>query len=211
MTMQALSADDPAALAAAAAVLKAGQPVVLPTDTVYGLAALPTVTGATAALFALKDRAETTPLAVLVGSTDQAVAIAAPLTPLARRVVERFWPGPLTLVVERRSDLDWKLGGSGSTIGIRCPAHPFVLGLAGRLGPIATTSANRHGEPTPVGAREAAETLTGEVGLVIDGGECAGVASTVLDLSGPEPRLLRAGPVGDDVLALITTFTNSRQ
>lgn len=179
-----------------AAALLAGDAVVLPTDTVYGLAALPTVPGATARLFALKDRRPDAALAVLVADPDAAIALAAPLAPPLRRVAARLWPGPLTLVLPRGpAAAGWDLGGDPSTIGVRCPDHVLVRAVTARVGPIATTSANRHGAPTPPTAAEAAAALTGPVAVVADGGRLDGTASTVVDATGPGWRVLREGPI----------------
>jgi len=183
------------ALAEATAALRSGAAVIIPTDTVYGVAALPFVPGATERLFTLKDRSSRQPLAVLLAAPADVTAVADELSMVAQRLIDAFWPGPLTLVLPRRPDLGDRLalGGDGSTVGVRCPAHPLVRRLAGRVGPIATTSANRHGEPTPVTATEAAEALTGPVAVVLDGGVLSGRASTVVDCTGPGWRLLRSG------------------
>lgn len=176
--------------------LRAGEAVVLPTDTVYGVAALPTVPGATARLFALKDRRPDAPLAVLVADPAQARAVAGPLSPPAERLVEALWPGPLTLVLPRaEAARAWDLGGDPATIGVRCPDHALVRALAARVGPIATTSANRHGHPTPPTAAEAAAALTAPVAVVADGGPLPGAASTVVDVTGSEVAILRQGPI----------------
>lgn len=186
---------DGAVLAQVVAALRSGAPVVIPTDTVYGVAALPSISGATERLFELKDRSSGQPLAVLLAAPADAEAMADELTVVARRLIDAFWPGPLTLVLPRRRDLVDRLmlGGDGSTVGLRCPAHPFVRELAGQAGPLATTSANRHGEPTPATAREAADALTGPVAVVVDGGVLDGRASTVVDCTGDGWKLLRSG------------------
>lgn len=172
-------------------VLRAGGAVVLPTDTVYGLAALPEHVGL---LAELKGRPAEMPVAVLVASMAQARTLAAePLPPEAGRLAAAFWPGPLTLVVPARSAGD-------PPVGIRWPDHPLVRAIAEQVGPIATTSANRHGEPTPATADGAAAALLGPVGLVIDGGTLPGTASTVVDLTGAEPVLLRVGALAPEVL-----------
>jgi len=178
----------------AADALRAGGAVVLPTDTVYGVGALPSVPGATAALFALKDRDRTRPLAVLVADDEQAMALIEPQTEPVLRLIDRFWPGPLTLVLRRSaSAAGYDLGADSSTIGVRCPDHDRVRALAAEVGPTATTSANRHGEPTPPTAREAAAALSGAVEVVLDGGRLDGQASTVVDCTGVVPVVLRAG------------------
>lgn len=185
---------DPAVVQRAVAVLRSGEAVVLPTDTVYGLAVLPTMPDAVDRLFALKGRPADLPVAVLVAKGEQAVALAHMPGP-ARRLADRFWPGPLTLVLPRRPGVDLPLGEPADTIGVRWPDHRLITALAAEVGPLATTSANRSGSPTPATAAEAAAALDGAVGLVLDGGPCAGVASTVVDLSGPEPVILREGTI----------------
>jgi len=197
------SPDD--ALDRAAVVLQAGGTVVLPTDTVYGVAALPGVAGATDALFRLKDRAGGQPLAVLVADAAQARALVDPLAVTAEvaRWMDRLWPGALTLVLPRSVEAAWlALGGSEATVGLRCPDSDFVRALAARVGPIATTSANRHGEPTPTTALEAAAALAGPVGLVVDGGPAGTVASTVVDATDVRWRILREGSVTEHDLRL---------
>lgn len=187
----------PDALEAARAALAAGGVVGLPTDTVYGLAADPAVEGATLAIFALKGRPGSTPLPVLVSGIAQADSVAV-LGVGARALIGRLWPGGLTVVVPRRTGVAFELGGSPETIGLRCPAHPIPVQLC-RSGPLVATSANRHGEPDLASAAEVAEAFPGL--LVLDGGECRGVSSTVVDATGQQPRLLRTGAVPwEDVL-----------
>jgi L-threonylcarbamoyladenylate synthase len=181
----------------AAAVLAAGSIVAIPTDTVYGLAVDPRRPGATDALFAAKLRPATLELPVLVASIDQADRLAGPagLSSMARRLVGRFWPGSLTIVVPRHGDVDWILGGDGRTIGLRCPADSFARRLCDTVGPLATTSANRHGEPPITSASELTEEFGDEVALIVDGGLCDGAPSTVIDVTGAELRCIRDGAV----------------
>lgn len=181
--------------------LRAGEVVVLPTDTVYGLAALPTDAAAVDRVFALKGRAADTPLAVLCADVDQALALAAE-PDAVRGAAERWWPGPLTLVVARRPGLGLHLGEPPDTIGLRVPDHDLVRSVARAIGPIAATSANRHGEPPATSAAEADAALGDGLGLVVDGGRLEASASTVVDATGPAWRVLREGPIpGADVLA----------
>jgi L-threonylcarbamoyladenylate synthase len=194
--MDDLTTDEQRHLAEAERALRAGEAVVVPTDTVYGLAALPGIPGATARLFALKRREGRKSLAVLVADADQARALVEPVTPEVLDLMTRHWPGPLTLVLRRSTAaraLD--LGGDDATVGVRCPGHALIRELARRVGPIATTSANRSGEPTPATAAEAAAALDGPVGAVLDGGRCDGVPSTVVDVTAPSWRVLREGPI----------------
>ncbi|HEU5149259.1 MAG TPA: L-threonylcarbamoyladenylate synthase [Iamia sp.] len=174
--------------------LLAGEPVVIPTDTVYGVAALPSVPGATARLYALKDRRPDVPLAVLVADVAALDGLAATVDDRTAALVAAHWPGPLTVVVRRHPDrAGWDLGGDPGTVGVRCPDDPLVRAVAARTGPIATTSANRSGEPTPPTAAEAAASLTGPVAVVADGGTLDGQASTVVDLTVDPWRILRQG------------------
>lgn len=174
-------------------VLSDGGVVVLPTDTVYGLAGRAADPTATAQLFACKGREADVPVAVLCASAEQAFSLAAPVPESARRLATRHWPGALTLVLTRRPGLGWALGEPRDTIGIRCPDHDLVRALASEVGPLATTSANRHGVPTPSTAIGAADSLLGPVDLVIDAGPLTGSASTVVDATTSTLRILRQG------------------
>jgi L-threonylcarbamoyladenylate synthase len=195
-----LPVDDAEALDVTAAALLAGLAVVIPTETVYGVAALPSVTNATQQLFALKDRPERVALAVLVDGAGQADALGI-FTPAAALLAEELWPGPLTLVLRRRSDATTlALGGAPDTVGVRNPDDEFVRALARRVGPVATTSANRHGQPTPTTAEAAAAALAGDVAVVVDGGLRDGVPSTVVDCTGSEIRVLRTGEISERAL-----------
>jgi tRNA threonylcarbamoyl adenosine modification protein (Sua5/YciO/YrdC/YwlC family) len=182
--------------------LAAGRPVGIPTDTVYGLAVDPFVPGATDRLFAAKRRPRDVNLPVLVAEIDQVLLLATAVPDGAMRLIERFWPGPLTIVLPSRPDLGADLGEDEATVGIRCPGHPVPRALAARAGPLATTSANLHGQPTLVTAQEVATAFARAVPVVLDGGTCRGSPSTVVDCTGQEPKLLREGRVAwDDVRA----------
>lgn len=191
------------ALEAAADALREGGTVVLPTDTVYGVAALPRVPHATDELFGLKRRRRSQPLAVLVADVAQVRDLIDDPPTQVERWMHDHWPGPLTLVLCRSPQARrLALGGDPDTIGLRCPDSDFVRDLARMVGPIATTSANPSGEATPEAALDAAESLAGEVTLVVDGGPVGGVASTVVDGTAEPPLLLRRGPVTADDLGL---------
>jgi len=187
-----------------AAVLRAGGVAVLPTDTVYGLVALPADRAAMARLFALKGRAAEVPVAVLCADADQALALADPAAQEgAAKAASRWWPGPLTLVLPRRDGVGLHLGEPSSTIGLRVPAHKLVRAVASLVGPIAATSANRHGEPTASTAAEVGAALGPGLDLVVDGGELGVSASTVVDGTTLPWRVLREGPIpAAEVLAL---------
>lgn len=192
----------PAAIAAAAEALREGDIIGVPTDTVYGLAADPWHSGASDRLFLVKGRPRNVELPVFVGGVEQALALTTSVTPGAARLMEEFWPGPLTLVLPRRPELDADLGEDDATIGLRCPEHPVPLALCRAFGPYATTSANRHGRPPAVSAAQIVDELPG-VQLVLDAGTCEGEPSTVVDATGESPRLLRAGRLEwDRILAV---------
>jgi L-threonylcarbamoyladenylate synthase len=180
-----LAVTDPTALDRVVATLLAGEAVVVPTETVYGVATLP---AHQPLLLELKGRPESVPISVLVADAVQAeVATGVALNHVAGALATAYWPGPLTLVLPTAA---------GPTLGVRCPDHGFMRAVAAAVGPVATTSANRHGEPTPPTAAEAAAALS-EPGpaLVIDGGTISGLASTVVDATGDRPVVLREGPI----------------
>jgi L-threonylcarbamoyladenylate synthase len=181
--------DDPSALSAAVEALASGDAVIVPTETVYGVAALPAHEDR---LRELKGRPTSVPIAVLVADAAQAAeATGLPLPPRAVALADAFWPGPLTIVLSTVS---------GSTLGVRCPDLAFIRAVAARIGPVSTTSANRHGEPTPPDADGAASSLSGPVAVVVDGGTLDGVPSTVVDLTLDEPVVLREGPIGSEAI-----------
>jgi tRNA threonylcarbamoyl adenosine modification protein (Sua5/YciO/YrdC/YwlC family) len=196
-----IAADAPDAVEAAAAALLAGEAIVLPTDTVYGLAVAASVPGTVARLFELKARAAGQPIALLVADVVQARSLAVELGPEVEGWMAEHWPGALTLVLRRSPTIaDLDLGGAPGTVGVRCPDHDLVRALAARVGPLATTSANRSGEPTPRTAPAAAASLVGRVALVVDGGPAGDVASTVVDASFAPWRVLREGAIREDDL-----------
>ena len=182
--------------------LRAGGVVAVATDTVYGLAADPRSTGAVQALFALKGRPSGLALPVLVADLSAGADLVAPGRKAAAlaALAERFWPGPLTVVVPARPDLGYALGGDGASIGLRCPDLEALRALLAKSGPLAVTSANRHGEAPCTTAAQVAEVFADEVGIILDGGVCDGPPSTVVSLLGAEPALLRAGSIGLDAL-----------
>lgn len=192
----------PEVVARAVAALLAGEVVALPTDTVYGLAALPGSAQHTGRLFALKGRSADVPVAVLCDSADQAFGLADPdlLSDGVRRIAARLWPGPLTLVLTRRQGLGYALGEPAATVGVRCPDDALVRALAAAAGPLATTSANLHGQPTPPTAAGVAAVFGDGIGLVLDGGPRGGTPSTVVDCTGPDWRVLRVGEIGEEDL-----------
>jgi tRNA threonylcarbamoyl adenosine modification protein (Sua5/YciO/YrdC/YwlC family) len=185
----------------AADALRRGDVVAVPTDTVYGLAVDPWASGACERIFTLKSRPSTAALPVLVGCLEQALELAAPSAQALLSVIAPvLWPGAVTVVVERAAGACVDLGGDAATIGIRWPSHDLVTQLCSSVGPLAVTSANRHGEPPCTVAAEVVVCF-GDGVLVLDGGACDGDPSTVVSLTGDEPVLLREGPVPFDRVA----------
>lgn len=185
--------DLDAAVDEAAEKIEAGLPIGLPTDTVYVLAADPTDPGATDRMFALKQRPRTFDLSVLVASVDQALELATAVPAAAKRLMERFWPGPLTLVLPRDPEEPFELGDDEMTIGLRVPDHPVALALLEEVGPLAATPAGVQGQRVFETAQEVADAFGRWVPLVLDAGRCAGMPATVVDATGEEVRILREG------------------
>jgi L-threonylcarbamoyladenylate synthase len=191
-------------LVAAVNAVQEGQLVVLPTDTVYGVGADAFNPAAVTALLAAKGRGRNMPPPVLVGSTRAAAALTESLGAFGQDLIDEFWPGPLTLVFRSSPTLMWDLGDTMGTVAVRMPLHPVALDLLRRTGPMAVSSANRHGLPAAAAAGDARDQLGDAVEVYLDGGPCAGnVPSTILDLTGTVPRLLRAGALSVDALRKI--------
>jgi L-threonylcarbamoyladenylate synthase len=191
------AAPGPAPVAEAAALIRTGGLVAFPTETFYGLGAHALDADAVARVFRAKGRPADKPLLVLVDSPATASALVAEVPAAARRLIARYWPGPLTLVLPARPGLPVALTAGTGTVGVRVPGHPVALALVRAAAvPVTAPSANPHGEPSP---RTAAEVLAGlgdRIDLVLDGGPTAGgLPSTLVDLTGPRPRILRAGAV----------------
>ena len=186
------------AVAAALGALGRGEPVGVPTDTVYGLAADAADAAVVQSLFELKERPEDRSIAVLVADLAAAETLVE-LGSQARRLAERFWPGPLTIVAARRPEAPPHLG-TGATVGVRLPDDDTMRAIAGP-GPVAVTSANLHAGPTPTTARGVSE-LFPTLSLVVDAGPRPGASSTVVDMTGTSPVVLREGPISlDEILA----------
>ena len=172
-----------------------GRVVGLPTDTVYGLAAR-LDPDSVDQIFAAKGRPPDLALPVLIGAREQVGLVASSFGEPAVTISERFWPGALTLVVRAKRAVGRLVGGDGRTVGIRWPDHPLVEQLCTEVGPLAVTSANRHGEPPCTSARALMATFAeAEVAAVVDGGACDGVPSSVIDCSKRWPTCLREGAV----------------
>lgn len=195
-----------AGISAAVTTVQAGGLVVLPTDTVYGLGADAFSPDAVAALLAAKGRGRSMPPPVLVGSVRAAAALTETLGAFGQDLIDEFWPGPLTLVLKASSTLKWDLGDTNGTVAVRMPLHPVALELLRRTGPMAVSSANKTGAPATTTAAEAEEQLGAAVEVYLDGGPCAdNVPSTIVDLTGGMPRVLRAGAISIDRLRKVAT------
>ena len=192
-----VSESDPeSALLSAERALATGELVVVPTETVYGVAARPDVAGSTARLFAAKRRSRVLTLPVLASGLAAAERVAM-FDRRARILAERFWPGGMTLVLARtEAATTWDLGHEADTVGVRVPAHPVALALLHRTGPLAVSSANVSGEPTPPDCPGVRAALGDAVAVYLCAGRCGGTPSTVVDLTGTEVRVIRAGAVG---------------
>lgn len=189
-------ADPAAGIEAAVAALRRGELVVLPTDTVYGIAADAFSPDAVGRLLEAKGRSRDMPVPVLVGSWRTVDGLAEQVTPQVRELVEAFWPGGLTLVVRAAPTLSWDLGETRGTVAVRMPMHPVALAVLEQTGPLAVSSANRSGLPPAEDAAEAARQLGTAVATYLDAGAATGgTASTILDLTGPAPRVVRLGAV----------------
>jgi L-threonylcarbamoyladenylate synthase len=183
-------------IAAAARTLRTGGLIVMPTDTVYGIAADAFYPSAITALLAAKGRGRDVPPPVLVGTVRAAVALIDDLGPYGKDLIDEFWPGGLTLVCRASRTLSWDLGDTHGTVAVRMPLHAVALDLLKETGPLAVSSANRHGLPPATTAAQAQDQLGDSVSVYLDGGPCADdVPSTIVDLTGSVPRLLRAGAV----------------
>jgi L-threonylcarbamoyladenylate synthase len=188
----------------AANAVQRGEVVVLPTDTVYGVGADAFDAAAVAAVLAAKGRGRNVPPPVLVPNARTLDGIATDLSADARELVSAFWPGPLTLVCRAQPALDWDLGDTHGTVAVRMPLHRVALALLELTGPMAVTSANRTGHPPATTVDEAVEQLGDAVRVYLDGGPTASsAASTIVDVTGDVPRVLRAGPVDLDRLRAV--------
>jgi L-threonylcarbamoyladenylate synthase len=198
-----LRADEPGAIERAAEMLRARKLVAFPTDTVYGLGALAFDAEGVAALYRAKDRPSERAIAVLVADKPMVDLVAEHIPDVARRLMDKFWPGALTLIVPKRSRVPDLLSG-GSTIGVRLPAFDLTRRLLTLTGPLAVTSANRSGQPAPRSAAGVLEQLESRIHAVLDGGVTEGTPSTVVDCSRLPPSIVRSGPITEEQLRVFT-------
>jgi tRNA threonylcarbamoyl adenosine modification protein (Sua5/YciO/YrdC/YwlC family) len=181
---------------AAISAVKSGDLIVLPTDTVYGVGADAFKSWSVTALLNAKGRGRNVPPPVLVGSRHTLDGLVARLPEKARDLVEAFWPGALTIVVEQAASLQWDLGETNGTVAVRMPLHPVALEVLRETGPMAVSSANLHGQPAAVTADEAREQLGYKVSVYLEAGPCPDpVPSTIIDLTRETPVILRDGAI----------------
>lgn len=200
-----LAAGSPGAVQRAVALLREGQVVAFPTDTVYGVGAHAFGPEAVLRLYDVKGRPGQQAIPLLLPDSQALRLVCRDVPALAWELAERFWPGALSLVLPRVPAVPDAVTGGGPTVAVRVPDHDLVRDLCRALGaPLAATSANLHGQPSPVTAGQALAALEGRIPLILDGGQCpGGVASTVLDLTVSPPAVLRHGPISAAALAAI--------
>jgi L-threonylcarbamoyladenylate synthase len=195
MITKILSANLPEAIRAAYLVLQSGGLVAFPTDTIYGLAALAFNGKAVGSIYEVKNRPNEKAIPVLLGDAEELDKVALNVSTIAIKLADRFWPGPLTLVVPKNPSLPDAVS-SMATVGVRVPDNPVARTLLRSAGPLAVTSANISGGKNPTSAEEVFAQLSGRIELILDGGRTAGeTASTVVDCTQSEPVILREGPI----------------
>ncbi len=195
METQVIPADSPDAIITAVRVLRAGGLVAFPTDTVYGLGALAFDERAVQSIYDAKDRPEDKAIPLLLGDAADLPQVALELSDAAGRLADAYWPGPLTIVVRKQPAVPQAVSAT-DTVGVRVPDHETARRLLLAAGPMAVTSANLSGQPSPNTAAEVLRQLGGRIALVIDGGTTrGGIPSTVVDCTQSEPIILREGPI----------------
>ncbi len=203
-----LPADAPGALAQAAAILHAGGLVCFPTDTVYGVAAHAFKPEAVERLYVVKARARDKAIPLLIGESADVAQVARDVPELANRMIARFWPGGLTIVLWAQAHVPAIVTAGAGSVAVRLPDHAVPRDLARALGaPLATTSANASGQPSPRTAAEVVAYLGNSVSLILDGGPCpGGIDSTVVDVTKPPPQIVRVGAIAAGALTPLWTF-----
>ena len=193
----------PADIAEAGGLLAAGQVVAIPTETVYGLAANALDGDAVLRIFEAKGRPQDNPLIVHISALEQLEDLAEDLSPAVYQMAEHFWPGPLTMVVKKKSAIPDRTSAGLDTVGIRMPSHPVARAIIDAAGvPLAAPSANTSGKPSPTTARDVLDDMNGKIPAIVDGGACSvGVESTVVDMTGDSPQILRPGAITEEMIA----------
>jgi L-threonylcarbamoyladenylate synthase len=193
---------------AAVRAVRRGRLVVMPTDTVYGIGCDAFSSDAVAALLAAKGRSRDMPVPVLVGSPDTLAGISAQSGGVVNELVEAFWPGGLTLVCRQQPSLDWDLGDAHGTVAVRMPLHPVAIEVLRQIGPMAVSSANRSGQPPARSGEQAREQLGDAVAVYLDSYPTDDdVPSTIVDVTGATPRVLRTGAISLELLQEVVPET----
>lgn len=196
------SEDFETAVGAAAEALRNGKTAAFPTETVYGLGACITDEKAVLKIYEVKGRIPEKPLSILISSAGDMKLIAEDIPEKAQTLAEKFWPGPMTLILTKKSVISDKITGGKETVGLRVPAHPVALEIVRRAGPLACPSANLSGGREPKSAGDVLADLDGKIDLLIDGGETEiQKPSTIIDLTVTPPKILRKG--GLDISEII--------
>jgi L-threonylcarbamoyladenylate synthase len=195
-----------AAVRRAVELLRAGEVVALPTETVYGLAANALNSKAVSRIYEIKGRPAHNPIIVHLASTEMAKRCVAEWSPIAEKLARSFWPGPLTMVLPRAAEIPDIVTAGGNTVGVRWPSHPFIQEVIRACDfPLAAPSANLSNQISPTNAEHVSRQLDGKIPLVVDGGQSqVGIESSVVDLSVEPPRLLRPGMIHEEALAAVT-------
>jgi tRNA threonylcarbamoyl adenosine modification protein (Sua5/YciO/YrdC/YwlC family) len=193
-----------AGIAAAIDAVRGGRLTVLPTDTVYGIGADAFNAAGVTALLAAKGRGREMPVGVLVGSWNSIDGLALVVPDTARELIRAFWPGAISIIVTQAPSLQWDLGEAHGTVMVRMPLHPVALEVLNAVGPMAVSSANVSGGAPAVDAAEARRQLGEAVDVYLDAGPAEqGEASTIVDLTGPAPRIVRSGPVSAEQIGAV--------
>jgi L-threonylcarbamoyladenylate synthase len=200
MKTEILSANIPNAITSALEVVLAGGLVAFPTDTVYGVGCLAFQQQAIESIYVAKDRPIEKAIPVLIGDNEDLIKVAEEIPLFAMKLIARFWPGPLTVLVPKKPTLPEVISAT-ATVGVRVPDHDIARGLLRLAGPMAVTSANISGQASPTTAQQVFSQLGGRIPMIIDGGETpGGVPSTLVDCTGAEIQILREGPITKDEL-----------
>nr|MBC7244648.1 threonylcarbamoyl-AMP synthase [Chloroflexota bacterium] len=208
MTMLVLPISQPGSIEQAVAVLRAGQVIAFPTDTVYGVGAHGFMASAIEKLYDLKGRERQKAIPLLIARIEDLTTVAVDIPAIAWRLAERFWPGAVTLVLPKAATVLDVLTAGGNSVAVRLPGHDAILQLIATLGaPLAATSANLSGQPEAVTAEETQAIFGTQLALILDGGRCpGGVPSTVVDATVLPPRILRRGALAEEVEAFLFRF-----
>ena len=204
MKTEIITANSSDAIQQALKVLQAGGLVAFPTDTVYGVGALAFDGKAVESIYKAKDRPIEKAIPILIGDAEDITKISSGVPLMAKKLAERFWPGPLTIVVPKHLSLPDSVSAT-NTVGVRVPDHIVARSVLRAAGPMAVTSANLSGQPSPSTAQEVFAQLNGRIALILDGGKTpGGVPSTLVDCTGSQPIVVRQGPISLNQILAVT-------